>query len=58
MRKPTPTHAHTEHVEPEHAGVGRPVDVFALGAVPDQFTAVRNVPYGENTVSRLTYLAR
>lgn len=39
----------TEDVEAEHTGVRGPVDVFALGAVADQLTAVWNVPCGKTT---------
>lgn len=36
----------TEDVEAQHTGVGGPVDVLALRAVPDQLAAVWNVPWG------------
>lgn len=37
--------APTKDVVSQHAGVGEPVDVFALRTVPDEFAAVGNIPW-------------
>lgn len=41
----------THDVEAQHAGVGRPFSVFALKAIPQQFTACSDVPCQNTPIS-------
>lgn len=54
-RRPTTrSHILTEHVVSQDARVRRPVDVFAVGSVSDQLTAVWNVPLNKDMLLHST----